>query len=285
MLVYAAKHKDELIRSNSRSGGVFTAISDLFLDGGIIYGCILDADNNAIHIRTNKAEDRDKMRGSKYIQSNIGNSYKRVKEDLEYGKNVLFSGTSCQIAGLNKYLGKEYRNLLCVDILCLGVPSPKVWHRYLDWLSKGKSVDSVEFRNKKDFGWRDHVETITVEHEKINSQVFRNLFMKRLIIRPCCYECKYKSTEHQSDITLADYWGIENVAPELDDNKGVSLVLINSQKGSDYFEKIKHSVVWKKTCIEDAMQPSLQAPFSRPDNRNSFWKDYYNKDFSYIVNK
>ena len=124
--VYAVKHKDEMIRAASRSGGIFTALSDQVLsNGGVVYGCVLTEEFDAVHIRTDNAEDRNRMRGSKYIQSKLGDTFKSVKTDLDAKKSVLFSGTSCQVAGLKKYIGKEYDNLFCVDIVCHGVPSKK----------------------------------------------------------------------------------------------------------------------------------------------------------------
>lgn len=285
MLVFAVKHKDELTRAKSRSGGVFTAISDLFLNGGVVYGCVLDNDFNAHHIRVEDKSGRDKMRGSKYIQSQMRDCFKQVKKDLDEGREVLFSGTSCQVAGLRCYLQKDYSNLLCIDIVCHGVPSSKVWHKYLDWISKGKKVTEVDFRNKTDFGWEAHVETIKMGNEKVDSEVFKTLFYGHNVLRPSCYECPYKSIHHPGDISIADYWGIDNAAPGFNDNKGVSLVLVNTEKGQEYFEKAKNDVEWRETRIEDSMQPPLKAPFPKPKEREQFWKDFESKDFSYIVKK
>lgn len=149
--VYAVQHKNETVRAASRSGGIFTEVSDWILtNNGVVYGCVLDESFRAVHIRTECAEDRDRMRGSKYIQSKLGGTYKNVRKDLTNGRIVLFTGTSCQVAGLKQYLGKEYENLLCVDIICHGVPSSKVWGEYLHW-QEGKNkakVLKVDFRNK-----------------------------------------------------------------------------------------------------------------------------------------
>lgn len=285
MLVFAAKHKDELIRAKSRSGGIFTALSDLFLSGGVVYGCVLDENFNARHIRVEDKISRDKMRGSKYIQSQLGDCFKQVKNDLDKGKEVLFSGTSCQIAGLQCYLQKDYPNFFCVDIVCHGVPSKKVWHSFLDWISKGKQVTEVDFRNKTDFGWEAHVETIRMGNDKVDSEVFKNLFYGHNVLRPSCYECPYKSIHHPGDITIADYWGIDNAAPGFNDNKGVSLVLVNTEKGKIAFEKIKENIDWIETRIEDSMQPPLKEPFPRPKEREQFWKDFEEKNFSHIAMK
>lgn len=288
-LVYAVKHKDINIRMNSRSGGFFSAVSDLVLkNGGIVYGCILTDEMNAKHIRTETIEGRDLMRGSKYIQSNMGAVFLDVKQDLNLGKLVLFSGTSCQVAGLKNFLEKDYNNLICIDIVCHGVPSSKVWQEYISWQSRknrSKCV-SVDFRDKKRFGWAAHKETLHFENGKdVSSEVFKNLFYGHEILRPSCYKCPYKSILHPGDITIADYWGIENAAPGFSDNKGVSLVLVNNDLGDRWFNKVTDKLEYVKCRIEDSMQPPLKAPFKRPQDRAVFWEEFQTKDFTYIAKK
>lgn len=288
-IVYAVKHKDSDVIASSRSGGIFTAVTDYVLDqNGVVYGCVLKDDFTAEHIRATTKEERNLMRGSKYIQSKLNDSFKRVKQDLSDHKLVLFSGTSCQIAGLKKFLNCEYENLICLDIVCHGVPSEKVWLKYLDWHEKQShsKVKSATFRNKKDYGWKDHVVTLEMENnDKVDCRVFTKLFYGHQCLRPCCYECPYKSVMHPGDITIADYWGIEKAAPEFDDNKGVSLVLVNNKKGVDLFEEIKDTIRYKNTRIEDSLQQPLVAPFPKPNDRDKFWDDLKNKDFDYIVHK
>lgn len=139
---------------------------------------------------------------------------------------------------------------------------------------------------KKDFGWHDHVETLYFENGKsTSSRVFKELFYGHTVLRPSCYECPYKSVMHPGDITIADYWGIEKVAPEFDDNKGVSLVLVNNEAGKKAFEKVKEELIWKQTKLEDSMQPPLKAPFPKPDSREQFWSDFENKSFEYVAKK
>lgn len=287
--VFAVKHKDESIRAASRSGGIFTALSDLTLaNGGIVYGCALTKEFTAAHIRAEGSEERNRMRGSKYIQSKLGDTFKNVQKDLDAGKSVLFSGTSCQVAGLKRFLGKEYGNLFCVDIVCHGVPSPVVWKKYLQWQeqrSHGKAI-KVDFRNKKEFGWHAHIETVWFDNQKcVSSPVFKNLFYGHMILRPSCYECPYKSIMHPGDITIADYWGIEKAAPEFDDNKGVSLVLVNNEAGEKALELVKDKLVWKQTELKNSMQPPLKAPFPKPENREQFWNDFQSKSFKYVAAK
>ena len=291
-ITYAVKHKIEKTRLESRSGGIFTALTDSILEeNGKVYGCVLNKKFEAIHIGTDNTDGRNRMRGSKYIQSTIGNTYKEVKQDLEKGKKVLFSGTPCQVDGLQSFLGKEYKNLICVDIVCHGVPSPRVWKDYLKWqerLNKGNCIN-IDFRNKKKYGWNSHLESITIKKneniKQIDSKVYANLFYTEMIVRPSCYYCPYKSTERISDISIADYWGIDNIDSSFNDNKGVSLVLINSEKGEELFEKIKSEILYKETKIEDSLQPPLIAPFPEPKNRNEFWNEYEHKSFKKIAKK
>ena len=190
------------------------------------------------------------------------------------------------MAGLKGYLGREYDNLLCIDIVCHGVPSPKVWKAYLAWQEKKNQskVRTVDFRNKKDFGWRNHIETLCLENgQTVNSKVFTTLFYNHSILRPCCYKCLYKSIMHPGDITIADYWGIEKAAPEFNDNKGVSLVLINNEKGKEVFAAVRNQLKWQETRLEDSMQVPLIAPFPEPKNRKNFWWAFENRNFDYIA--
>lgn len=291
-IVYALKHKDLNIRMASRSGGVFTALSDyVFERNGIVYGCVMDKSFNVFHLRADNKENRDKMRGSKYVQSDMLNIFKLVKADLNKNKYVLFTGTSCQIAGLKSYLSKNYENLLCVDIVCHGVPSPLVFKKYIEFQEKnydGRCV-SFDFRNKKDFGWANHIETLKIERSYtedriINSNIFTNLFYQHHILRPACYSCPYKDIVHPGDITIADYWGIDNACPGFNDNKGVSLVLINNRRGERVFNQLK-SIEYVNCRIEDSIQPPLEKPFSEPSDRKQFWNDFKKYNFSYLVPK
>lgn len=181
------------------------------------------------------------------------------------------------------YMDAEERK---AELMAQNKMSPVVWDKYLRWQehkNHGKVV-KVDFRNKKDFGWKDHVETIWFDNGKnVSSPIFKNLFYGHMVLRPSCYECPYKSIMHPGDITIADYWGIEKAAPEFDDNKGVSLVLVNNEKADSIFENVKIELKWKSTRIEDSMQPPLKAPFPKPEGREQFWNDVNDKSFSYIA--
>ncbi|MDE7325551.1 MAG: Coenzyme F420 hydrogenase/dehydrogenase, beta subunit C-terminal domain [Lachnospiraceae bacterium] len=293
-LVYAVKHKDIDVRMASRSGGIFTAISDLVLrEGGVVYGCALDQKFKASHIRAETKEERDRMRGSKYVQSDMADTLKNIRKDLEEGRYVLFSGTSCQVAGLYSFLGKDYgKQLFCMDILCQGVPSPLVWERYLQWQEEinGAKCTGVIFRNKRDFGWEASVETLTFNREDgttktVHSQVFRNLFGSHRILRESCYQCPYKEINHPGDMTIGDFWGIKRAAPKFDDNCGVSLVLINTGRAGELFDAVKEGLDYVSCRIEDSMQTTLKRPLAWPEGRDEFWRDFRENDFDYLAEK
>lgn len=284
---FVVKHVEDFIRIQSRSGGIFTALTDIILQNeGIVYGCRLDDDFIAYHDRADTADGRNQFRGSKYIQSNLHNTFKMVKEDLENDKWVLFSGTSCQIMGLKSYCGDSLsRKLYCVDIICHGVPSPKVWKDYLKYCENkyaGK-VTQVEFINKRKFGWKAHKETIWVDNVEHDSTIFTHLFRDHNILRPACFECPYKSVEHPGDITIGDAWGVDKANPEFNDNNGVSLVIINTDKGKELFEQACDKVDKIKIDLQCYMQDPLIHPYQKPSTRDKFWRDYRKKGFSYIV--
>lgn len=286
--VYAAKHNDSKVRRASQSGGAFTAVSDWILDrGGVIYGCILDDRFRAVHIRAENKEQRDRMRGSKYVQSALGNVFRMIRDDLAAGKKVMFTGTPCQVAGLKRFIGDKGDQLYCIDIICHGVPSPAVWAAYLDWQKKRarSEIESANFRDKS-FGWHSCFETINFRNgTKVTSSVYANLFYAHQTVRPSCFRCAYKNIERQGDLTIADCWGIEKADPELDDNKGLSLILVNSEKGKELFSDISADMTCKPEDIEDLMQPCLREQFPVPEDRDLFWQEFRKKSFVYIARK
>lgn len=285
---YAVKHKDFNIRMNSRSGGIFTALSDYILDNkGVIYGVGYKENFAVCYKRAETKEERNKFRGSKYVQSELNDIFKQVKNDLENNRWVLFSGTPCHIAGLVKYLGnKKCDKLLLVDIVCHGVSSPKMFNDYIDYIEekyKGK-VNSFDFRDKS-FGWNQSNESFIIKEKKYAQTVYSNLFNSCLSFRDSCYDCQFTNLNRPSDITIGDCWGIAKNRPDIDDNKGVSLVIVNTEKGKFIQENILSNLEYYIININDYLQPRLREPNKRSRKVDIFWKDYLNNGFNYIVKK
>lgn len=278
MKAYAAYY-DNVIRSQSSSGGVFSLLASHF---DVIYGVEMDKDNlYAIYAR--KEGDISSLRGSKYLQARVGNIYNQVKKDLNLGKTVLFSGTACQVNGLYAFLGKEYSSLITIDIICHGVPSPKYWHKFIE----GKTVNNINFRSK-DGGWDRYSCGMTLNQEYISNtkNKFMILYVENYPLRPSCYECVCKSNK-KSDITLGDFWGIWNSHPEMTDNKGTSVVIVRSDKGQKLFDKIKSELVWKEVSYDDAVKQNTSEYQStvRPIHRENFFKDLEKMSFEKIYKK
>ncbi|MBQ2932574.1 MAG: Coenzyme F420 hydrogenase/dehydrogenase, beta subunit C-terminal domain [Clostridia bacterium] len=294
-LVYAVKHKNEDVRFKSTSGGVFTALSDSILGkGGVVYGVAFDENFVAVHKRATTREQRDEFMGSKYVQSFLGSTFSGVKNDLESGRTVLFTGTPCQCDGLMSYLKKkkvDCGKLYVVDIVCHGVPSPLMWKEHIESCEKKRKAKIEEYLcRSKINGWHTHTELIVYDNEKKDctsalSQKQKILFYSHKILRPACHRCRYTSIYRCSDITMADFWGIENSMPEFDDNKGVSLVLVSSDKGEKLFEEIKEQIVFEKSHIEDCLQPQLKEPSKPAAKRTKFWEDYRKRGYWYIATR
>lgn len=287
MNTYIVKQKDINSRMKSRSGGVFAAISDAILEiGGVVYGCALDESFHAYHRRATSKEERDLFRGSKYVQSNMKDAMKQALDDLKNGETVLFSGTPCQVAGMKAICPSNCTDkLICIDIVCHGVPSPAVWNSYMEYMEKkyhGK-ITGVDFRNKRSHGWWEHIESVKIHGFEHDSQIYKNLFYEHNVLRECCYECPYKSLERQGDITIADAWGIAKAAPDFDDNHGVSLVLSNTTKGQEWLDKALEECDYRECDIKDYMQDPFIKSFEKPENYEEFWKDFSSKDFGKIV--
>ena len=280
--VYGARHKDMDEVMKSRSGAAFAAISDYILEhGGVVYGVGYKDHFRVAHKRAVTKEERDEFRGSKYVQSDLTGIFKQVKDDLKNGLKVLFSGTGCQCAGLNAYIGKKFREkLILVDIVCHSVPGPYLWRDYLSWLEKKYSneVVSVNFRNKIKNGWRGHIETFVFEDGKeYSSKVFTNLFASCLVLRPSCCKCHFCNTTRPSDITLADFWDRGHNFPDVNkDNKGESLLLINTEKGREIFDAVKDKLDYFQTTTDKVMQPHLREPSKIHPEAKQF-AEYYEK--------
>lgn len=293
-IAYACYNKDENIRLNSSSGGIFSLLAEKMIDrGGVVFGAVFNDNFEVEHKYIETKENIELLRGSKYVQSKIGTSYRQVKDFLESGREVLFSGTPCQIAGLKNYLVKAYSNLLTVDLICHGVPSPYVWQKYIKFRENkaGSEISKITFRNKK-MGWKQYSVSFlfknNTEYNKIYSNdLYMTAFLKNISLRPSCYNCRFKTLNRQSDITLADFWGVQNIFPEIDDDKGVSLIFINSQSGEKIYNEVLDNVEYKEVDIKNAVKYNLAAIKSPVPhiNREKFINDINIYTFDKLVNK
>lgn len=289
---YAAYTKDESIRMKSSSGGLFTEIAKYVLqEGGVVFGAAFDEYLNLKHISVETVFGLEKLRGSKYVQSEIGTSFQEAKHFLDAGRMVLFTGTPCQIAGLYSYLNKDYEKLLTQDIVCHGVPSPMVWEKYLQFTEKnmGKKLKNFNFRNKKS-GWKTYSLQLffydqTQCIKSVSDDLYMQCFINNLCLRPSCYACAFKQKVRQSDITLADFWGIENVLPDMDDDLGTSLFLINSKKGRMLFTQIQAKLHWKPVNLNEAIRynSSMIMSSTPANNRNTFMQSIESGEFEQTV--
>lgn len=291
-IAYAARHKDVNEVEKSRSGAAFVAISDYIIEnGGVVYGAGYCDHFRVAHKRATTKEERDEFRGSKYVQSDLGITFTQVANDLKNDLWVCFSGTPCQIAGLRSFLKTkkaDTKKLLLVDIVCHGTPAPYIWRDYLAYTEKkynGKATE-VSFRDKETLGWASHKESFVIKEKKITSDTYTDLFYKHVMFRHSCGKCHYTNLTRPSDITIADFWGWEKTAPEINrDDKGVSLVFINTEKGEQLFNAIKQRMTVVPAELENCIQPNLQHPSSIHPNRMDFEKDYAKKGFVYAMKK
>lgn len=244
--VYAAVCNDEEVRRTSSSGGVFSLLAERVLsEGGTVFGAAFDENFGVHHVMIERSEDLPLVKGSKYLQSRIEHTYKQAEDVLKTGRCVLFSGTGCQIAGLKSYLKREYNNLYTVDVFCHGVPSPDVWRKYLaDKKETYQSeINSVNFRYKVP-SWRGYSVRVNFQNGEEScvghgDDEYIKLFLSEICLRPSCYDCKFRESRSGADLTIGDAWGVEQWMPHMDDNKGTSVVVVNTEKGQRLWEAIQ----------------------------------------------
>lgn len=281
----AVRHKDKDTVMGSRSGGAFTALSDVILgDGGSVYGAEFAEDLSVRHSRAVSSVGRDRFRGSKYIQSDMNDCFSKVREDLDNGMVVLFSGTSCQCNAL-KHFVKDDSNLILVDVLCHGVASPAVWKSYLSHY--GRKVAAADFRDKIHFGWKDHRETLYFEDGgRKSSRSFTSLYYKHIMLRPSCSVCPFNTVDRITDITLADFWGWENTDPQMNaDDKGYSLLLVNSAKGEKLFSRAESMVDSREVDIRTCLQRPLVSNVDIHPSSDCFEHDFTRKGIRYVMTR
>lgn len=296
-LSFACVNKDDSIVQKSSSGGFFTALAEYILEnGGVVFGVKFDEQWSTVFDYTENKEGLLKFRGSKYVQPSVNDCYKKAKSFLLEDRLVLFSGTSCQISGLNHFLRKKYDNLITVDIVCHSIPSPKIWQLYLDYVRKQHEIYNITFRDKS-FGWRNYGlriigktkdEYIQLIHEGKDQNLYMRGFLNDLYTRPSCSNCPARNYTSGSDLMIADFWGIEKYHPEMDTNSGVSIVLLKTNKGTEIFEKIKGNLETLQVPYKEVEDKGLHKPItssSKPHHyRNYFYKMLYNEDLLPLIN-
>lgn len=293
MKTYACYNRDNSIRMGSSSGGIFSLLAKGILSHcGIVYGVAMTEDcYSAEFIRVTDVNNLPKLRGSKYLQARMGNTFKRVKDDLTNGKIVLFAGTGCQVNGLKRYLGKDYEKLICLDFICHGVPSPRLWKQYVEYVeekNKGKVI-STNFRCKNAHWSKLENKDIVKTKKRFISKdddLYMQMFLKDICLRPSCYKCIAKKIK-MSDVTIADFWGIEEIAPEMDDGKGTSLLMIRTEKGKKLFEYLLDEIKFKEVTYENGVRynPSEYKCTKKPEERNIFFYDMNELQFEELVKK
>ena len=291
-IVFGVRNKDGNELLKSQSGAAFYTIAEYLMNAGyIIYGVGLDDVFRAVHKRVSKVEEIQNLRGSKYIQSDLGNSFELIKIDLQEGKRVLFSGTACQVAGLLSYIPKKlYANLLTLDIVCHGVPAPAVWSSYLAWIEKkyNNKIQMPNFRNKK-YGWHSCRETFLMKNGiELTRDSFRFFLMSdsHFATRTSCSKCPFTNFQRVSDLTIGDFWGWEKHHTQYNDNLGVSLLLLNTPKGQEVYKSILPFIDSIPSDKEECLQPQLIKPVHIDLNLSAtFKKDFEENNFDYILKK
>lgn len=278
--VFAVKAKNKEIQYLSSSGGAFREIAEkLHHERYHVFGASYSADFTKVqHIQIDNVSDLNCLRGSKYVQSDLHEVFLKIRALLNSGKKVLFSGTGCQVAGLKSFLRKDFDNLFTIDILCHGVPSPKLFEQFIDSIkSEFGEITSINMKDKSD-GWgHQKIRIVASKDVPVDvSQIWSKIFYSRLTMRPSCYGCKFMTIKRAGDISLGDYWGIEKIAPDFSDKSGVSLVLLNNDKGIDLFNKIRYKFSCRESNKDECLQPVLIGPVPSPEWRNGFWQ-YYNR--------
>lgn len=290
--VYAVRHKDMDEIKTSRSGAVFIALSDWILEqGGVIYGAGYEGHFRVVHKRAVSKEERNEFKGSKYVQSDLKDTFLQVKKDLKQGYKVMFSGTPCQTSGLLSYLRilkQDISQLYVVDLVCHGVPAPYVWRDYLGYVEKiyHAKITSVNFRDKSQIGWTAHKESFSLGNKYVCTSTYTDLFYKHIMFRHSCGVCPFTNLKRPSDLTIADFWGWEKVDESINrDDKGVSLLFVNTEKGRGLFSEIESHVNYWRTDTLHCMQPNLEYPSKISSLREDFERDFISRGFVYCGRK
>lgn len=287
--VLIAKHMNEKTSLLSQSGGAFTAISDAILsEQGVVYGAVLNSDLELYHMRATTVKERDKMLGSKYIQSHIEKAYNQLEQDLRNGYKVLFSGTPCQVSGILKYLKCkkiDISNLYTVDILCHGVPSVLLWRDLKKYYEKEYKCQIEKMILQETSKSKRPTHCYILNGKTVTDEIHRKLYYSNLALRESCYHCQYTTTKRVGDLTIGDAWGCKQKNPDFFDERGVSLIMINTDKGAQLKNAIKNAMYAEKVELADYEQQCMRRPASPHRSPSGFWNDYNCKNFEYIIQK
>lgn len=289
-VAFACKNKDEDIRLKSSSGGIFTILAEYVLNkNGVVFGAAFDDDFKLKHNYVTNIDELEKLRGSKYLQSNLGNSFNEVKKFLKEDRYVLFSGTPCQVMGLKLCLKKDYEKLILVDVVCHGVPSQLTFDKYLNEMSREKPIE-ILFRDKSN-GWSDFNMKIKYSNqtykESHRKDIYFKGFLPNLFLRPSCHNCPANGLNRASDITLGDFWGIKGIHPGFCDDKGTSVVIINSRLGYELFNEIKDNIDYLETDLNYSVNhnPCILKSVKPHKNRQKYFANHENIPFLKNVTK
>ncbi len=299
--VFGGWHKCEEIRQESSSGGAFTLFAEeIISNGGRVFGCKLDSGMKAVHAGADSIRELSALRGSKYVQSNMVGTYKEVIKMLNEGRQVLFTGTPCQAAGLYSFIGnKDHEKLYIVDFICHGVASPKVFADYIkaEETRKGCRMVAYRFRNK-DKGWSQtglqlgtlskYEDGTGIRKYPAYRDSYMNAFLSDVCLRPSCYACNFKNMpKNYADITIADFWGVDQMVSGLNDKKGTSLIIVNTDHGMGLWNKVNRAFVYKEVSYKDVVKrnPSLIKSAELLSRRERFYADYQSKGYEYVEKK
>lgn len=290
-LVYGVRHAKEKELLKSQSGGAFWAFAEHFINEGfVIYGVGYDHKLQVVHKRAETKTECEELRGSKYTQSDLRGIFKEIRIKLQAFEKIVFIGTPCQVAGLKSFLPlKLQNNLFTIDLVCHAVPSPKIWEEYKKWIENRykTKIIATDFRNKKN-GWHSHFESFKLEkqNKEITRFTFRTLFYDHLSVRKSCTNCKFTNLKRPGDITIGDFWGWEEHHPEWNDNKGVSLLLINTEKGLHNFDQIDGKLLISiKSDTLECLQPQLKSPIKKNSNQELFIEEFSKYGFEFVAKK
>ena len=286
---WAFMHGDDRIRQESSSGGIFSVLAQMVLDkGGIVFGAAFDENWQVAHIGVEDETGLARLRSSKYVQSDIGKTYRQAREALNNGRSVLFSGTPCQIEGLHRFLGKSYPNLWLVDLICHGAPSPLVWEKYVQLRQQKGKILGISFRSKNLSWERFLLEIVYANSSKYQMPLDKDLYMQGflqdLYLRPSCYACQFKKKHRVSDITIADFWGIDQVLPEMNDHKGTSLVILHSQKAKQFMSEVDKGTKLTVSFAEGIRwNPAMICSVKMNSKRDGFFRDLWKEEIALDV--